>query len=138
MKNFSDYALSQNGTAVVEELPSWHAFFTKYILAAESVSLLVLASRFANCMLPKNIGFPRILGTRLIPAANFECEQGLEAVYNVLVGMLPISSPNIILGTPYLYKYKEGSTSVTPAWRNSIWHACHNLACWYASIVHSP
>lgn len=33
-----DYALAQNGTATVEELPSWLAFFTKYVLSAEAAS----------------------------------------------------------------------------------------------------
>jgi FAD/FMN-containing dehydrogenase len=105
LKPVSDYALSQNGTVVIEELPSWNTFFEKYVIAAQSA-----------------VGAIRILGTRLIPAAKFESEEGLNEVYNMLVGMLPVSNPNIILGTPFLYNYTQGSTSVTPAWRNSIWH----------------
>ena len=31
MKDAVDYTLSQNGTAVIEELPSWLAFFNKYV-----------------------------------------------------------------------------------------------------------
>ena len=70
----------------------------------------------------QGVGSIITLGTRLIPAANFETEEGLDAVYAMLKEFLPIASPNIILGTPFLYKHTVGSTSVTPAWRNAIWH----------------
>jgi hypothetical protein len=70
----------------------------------------------------QGVGSIITLGTRLIPATNFETEKGLDAVYEMLKGFLPVASPNIILGTPFLYKHTGGSTSVTPAWRNSIWH----------------
>lgn len=129
LQSVSDYALSQNGTVVIEELPSWYAFFEKYVIAAQSVSNCYsdMHTTLLNVYLVKNqaVGAIRILGTRLIPAASFESEEGLNAVYNMLVDMLPVSNPNIILGTPFLYNYTEGSTSVTPAWRNSIWHVRH-------------
>lgn len=32
-----DYALAQNGTAVVEDLASWQTFFAKYVESAEAV-----------------------------------------------------------------------------------------------------
>lgn len=70
----------------------------------------------------KSVGSIAGLGTRLIPAANFETDEGLDAVYEMLKGFVSITSPEIILGTPWLYNHTEGSTSVTPAWRNSIWH----------------
>jgi hypothetical protein len=38
LKNISDYALSQNGTVVIETLPSWNMFFKKYVTGAEAVS----------------------------------------------------------------------------------------------------
>lgn len=37
MKPMSDWILSQNGTTILETLPSWNAFFKKYVLAAEAV-----------------------------------------------------------------------------------------------------
>jgi hypothetical protein len=40
MKNVSDYALSQNGKVTIETLPSWYAFFKKYVLGAQAVSVL--------------------------------------------------------------------------------------------------
>jgi hypothetical protein len=41
MKPVADYVASQNGTVVVEELPSWLAFFQKYVLQAEAVRMLL-------------------------------------------------------------------------------------------------
>jgi len=41
MQVAADFALSQNGTVVIEELPSWQAFFSKYVLSAEAVSTYV-------------------------------------------------------------------------------------------------
>ncbi|THH14234.1 hypothetical protein EW146_g6074 [Bondarzewia mesenterica] len=105
LKEVSDYALSQNGTVVIEELPSWYAFFSKYVPAAQSA-----------------VGTENILGTRLIPTSLFETESGQEALYNALVNMLPTANPYIVVGTPYLYNGSSSSTSVTPAWYDSIWH----------------
>jgi hypothetical protein len=47
LKNISDYALSQNGTVTIETMPSWNAFFQKYVVGAEAVSHSLLA----NCTL---------------------------------------------------------------------------------------
>jgi hypothetical protein len=44
LKNISDYALSQNGTVIIETLPSWKTFFDKYVINAESVSHSLLAN----------------------------------------------------------------------------------------------
>jgi hypothetical protein len=38
MKPISDYALSQNGTVIIEEL-TWLPFFEKFVLVAEAVRL---------------------------------------------------------------------------------------------------
>ncbi|THV00479.1 hypothetical protein K435DRAFT_854708 [Dendrothele bispora CBS 962.96] len=100
-----DFALSQNGTVIIEELPSWQAFFLKYVLAAEAA-----------------VGAPAILGTRLIPAQNFASDDGKAILFN--------TSINAILGTPFLFNSTKGATSVTPAWRSSIWHVGLHLGTW--------
>ncbi|THH13439.1 hypothetical protein EW146_g6785 [Bondarzewia mesenterica] len=105
LKEVSDYALSQNGTVVIEELPSWYAFFSKYVLAAQAA-----------------VGTEIILGTRLILTSLFDTESGQEALYNALVNLLPTANPYIVVGTPYLYNGSSSETSVTPAWYDSIWH----------------
>lgn len=33
-----DFAISQGGTGIIDELPSYNAFFNKYVLSAEAVS----------------------------------------------------------------------------------------------------
>lgn len=51
MKPVADYARSQNGSVVIEELPSWYAFFQKYVLVEESVSqglTLMAPSQFSH------------------------------------------------------------------------------------------
>ncbi|KAK0458567.1 FAD-binding domain-containing protein [Desarmillaria tabescens] len=99
-----DYALAQNGTAVVEELPSWMAFFTKYVLSAEAAKTT--------------------LGSRLIPTDKFTTDSGKARLLDILTRMVQQFSinPYIVFGTPFLYNHTEGSTSVTPAWRNALWH----------------
>lgn len=36
--------------------------------------------------------------------------------------MLSFTTPYIVVGTPFLYNYTAGATSVTPAWYDSLWH----------------
>lgn len=43
MKPMTDWITSQNGTVVIETLPSWLAFFTKYVLSAEAVRAITIA-----------------------------------------------------------------------------------------------
>jgi hypothetical protein len=33
-----DFAVSQGGSGIIDELPSWNAFFVKYVTSAEVVS----------------------------------------------------------------------------------------------------
>ncbi|KII94006.1 hypothetical protein PLICRDRAFT_171694 [Plicaturopsis crispa FD-325 SS-3] len=105
MKDVVDYALAQNGTAIVETVPSWNAFFVKYAVASQA-----------------KIGIEDFIGSRLVPSKLFASPEGRDSVYDVLVGMLPWANPVIIMSTPYLYNYTANSTSVTPAWRDSLWH----------------
>lgn len=65
-----------------------------------------------------------MLGTRLISTSLFETETGRETLTQTIKDVLPFASPYIVVGTPFLFNYTEGSTSVTPAWRNSLWHVC--------------
>lgn len=66
------------------------------------------------------------LGSRLIPAEKFAADSvkaGLLDILTKIVQQFSIN-PYIVVGTPFLYNYTEGSTSVTPAWRNALWHVC--------------
>lgn len=76
-------------------------------------------------MLPsQSVGVQTILGSRLIPTdPSFTDDDGKEALVDLMVKMVDTYAvnPYIIQGTPFLYNYTEGTTSVTPAWRNSLW-----------------
>ncbi len=102
----ADYALSHNGTVVIEELPSWQAFFSKYVLVAQA-----------------GTGAESVLVSRLIPSDLFTTEEGKAQVTEVLVNMVQQYgvNPYIVVGTPFLYNETANATSVTPAWRNSLW-----------------
>ncbi|KAH8116292.1 FAD-binding domain-containing protein [Phellopilus nigrolimitatus] len=105
MRPMSDWILSQNGSVVIESLPSWYTFFQKYVLSAEAP-----------------VGIPLILTTRLIPKSLFETDEGRTVLTNVLIDMIPIALPYIPVVPPVLFKATEGATSITPAWRNALWH----------------
>jgi len=107
LKNVTEYVTAQNGSIVIEELPSWEAFFTKYVTTAQA-----------------SVGVEFTLGTRLIPAELFTTESGKTTVTNTMIQMVDQYgvSPNIILGTPFLFNGPANATSVTPAWRKALWH----------------
>jgi len=113
LKPISDFVLSQGGSVVIEELPSWYAFFQKYVLFAETA-----------------VGVELILGTRLVPTSLFQTSEGRDQLYNTLISVLPSSSPGMLLTTPSSYNYTEGTTSVTPAWRKSLWHLGMSSGLW--------
>lgn len=62
------------------------------------------------------------LGTRLIPTSVFTSEAGRAALIALIKENLPIASPYIVAGTPFNFKAEQNATSVTPAWRDSVWH----------------
>ncbi|KAJ6545058.1 FAD-binding domain-containing protein [Mycena vulgaris] len=106
MKNASDYTLALNGSVVIEELPSFFAFFEKYVPAAEAV-----------------VGVHPVLGTRLIPTSIFSNETAKAQLLDAFAAMIPFATvdPQINAVTPLLYNHTEGATSVLPAWREALW-----------------
>ncbi len=63
-----------------------------------------------------------MLGSRLLPTTLFEDAGSRADLSQAIRDALPSLTPYIVVGTPFLYPYVEGSTSVTPAWRSSLWH----------------
>ncbi|KAM5541133.1 hypothetical protein V8D89_005062 [Ganoderma adspersum] len=103
-----DFVAARNGTAIVEELPSWFAFFEKYVLIAEAA-----------------VGAEHAMGSRLIPGRIFTNASTRAELRALIADVLPFSSPYIIAGTPWLYEPAPGAagvTAVTPAWRDAVWH----------------
>jgi len=105
MKPMTDWITSQNGTFVIETLPSWFAFFTKYVLNEEAP-----------------VGTPILLGSRLIPKSVFETPEGRSTMVDILLQMAQHRLPYIPVVPPILFNATEGSTSTTPAWRDALWH----------------
>ncbi|KAI0777356.1 FAD-binding domain-containing protein [Trametes elegans] len=105
MEPAADFIRAHNGTVDIEELPSWLAFFTKYVTFAEA-----------------GVGGESSPGTRLLPGRLFSTAEGRETLSSLIAATLAFSSPYIIVGTPWLFKEELGATSVTPAWRDAIWH----------------
>ncbi|KAJ7304827.1 FAD-binding domain-containing protein [Mycena albidolilacea] len=106
MAQLSAFARANNGTAIIETLPSWFPFFTKFIVEVEAA-----------------VGIPATLGSRLIPKALFESEAGRsQLVVHLLKQTIELGLPYIPVTTPIAFNYTPGATSVTPAWRTALWH----------------
>ncbi|TFK90401.1 FAD-binding domain-containing protein [Polyporus arcularius HHB13444] len=100
-----DFAMAHNGTVTIEELPSYLAFFTKYVTSVEA-----------------RVGSEIAFGTRLIPSKFFSVAEGRSQLSALINDTLSSASLYIIAGTPWLYNETAGATAVTPTWRDAIWH----------------
>ncbi|KZT27587.1 FAD-binding domain-containing protein [Neolentinus lepideus HHB14362 ss-1] len=105
LQEASDYVTAQGGSVVIETLPSWYAFFAKYVISAQSA-----------------VGQEYLLGSRLMPSALFQTNEGKQQILDALINMLPSANPYIVVGTPFLYNQTAGATSINPVWYDSLWH----------------
>ncbi|KAF7360418.1 FAD-binding domain-containing protein [Mycena venus] len=122
MKPLFDYVTSlaptDPGVQILStELPSYGAFFQNFL---------------ANSGAP--VGENAALGTRLIPAANFNSTASRSALVDALMQTLAhvTFDLTLIATTPYNVP-DTGATSVTEAWRTAIWHAVAEGG-WDASV----
>lgn len=105
MEVASSFALANNGTVVIEKLPSWYAFYIKYVLPGAAP-----------------VGSPRVIASRLIPSFIFAEEHGRAKLLSLLKHITDLGlSPYIPNTTPFLFPWPPNSTSATPAWRGSVW-----------------
>ena len=75
------------------------------------------------------VGRPYVIGSRLIPAANFATSQSRALLYERLLAVVEASDlPVMGAVTPYSVGRLE-DTSVTPAWYDSIWHVRIRYSC---------
>jgi len=99
------FAKANNGTVVIETLPSWYSFYTKYVQSNEAA-----------------VGGARILAGRMIPSSLFDNAEGRSKLLSFLSHIVSVGlSPYIPATTPWLFPYPANSTSATPAWREAIW-----------------
>ncbi|KAJ7244489.1 hypothetical protein C8J57DRAFT_977766, partial [Mycena rebaudengoi] len=60
---------------------------------------------------------------RLIPKANFQSREGrAQLVAHLLRQTAAFGMPYIPVGPPVAFKHEPGATSVSPAWRDTVWH----------------
>ncbi|KAJ7186134.1 hypothetical protein C8R46DRAFT_1062570 [Mycena filopes] len=106
MAPLAAFAVAQNGSARIETASSWQDFFTRWVVGAQ-----------------QKVGKSAVLGSRLIPKALFESNAGrAQLVAHLLKQTKERGMPYIVVGTPIAFNAIPDSTSVTPAWRNSLWH----------------
>ena len=99
------YTLAQNGTAVLETLPNWYAFYTKYVISNTAA-----------------VGQTLFPVTRLAPKSLFASDSGRAKLMTYFSNLIAAGiTPYIPVVAPILYPYASNSTSSTPAWRNSLW-----------------
>jgi len=129
MKNITDYAASLGNIVLnneVDEGGSFYSAYNKYLVPNEEL-----------------VGLGTAIGSRLIPTANFVGEKNqqqlLDAMMNVATTVqnpFPLKEPllytygaplQFLVTSPYNYK-DDGTSSITPVWRNSVWHVFINSA----------
>ncbi|KAJ7186129.1 FAD-binding domain-containing protein [Mycena filopes] len=100
------FAAANNGTATVETFASWFDFFTRFVAIAE-----------------QPVGASAVLGSRLIPKALFDTDAGrAQLVAHLVKQTAEHGMPDIPVVAPISFNATPGATSVTPAWRDSLWH----------------
>ncbi|KAI0333866.1 FAD-binding domain-containing protein [Cubamyces sp. BRFM 1775] len=113
-----------NMSQATAEMAGLEAFATNQLKVPFSLTLQpTFLSLFNEFLLPNGVpvGLPFLATSRLIPADNFQTESQREELLDRLIPVLANSQPLIFAVAPFYFK-DDGETSVTPAWRNSIWH----------------
>ncbi|UZJ55526.1 hypothetical protein CBS101457_004846 [Exobasidium rhododendri] len=129
IKNITDYAASLGNIVLnneVDEGGSFYSAYQKYLVPNEEL-----------------VGLGTAIGSRLIPTANFVGASNQQTLLTALMNVVntvqqpfPLAQPllytygaplQFLVTTPYNYK-DDGTSSITPAWRNSIWHVFINSA----------
>ena len=83
--------------------------------------MLLLSSMITQALQP--VGGPYATASRLVPTSLFETPTGRNSLLKVLMELFNTdTSPIIFAVAPHYFK-SDGLTSVTDAWRNSLWHA---------------
>ncbi|RDX48015.1 FAD-binding domain-containing protein [Lentinus brumalis] len=109
-----DFATAHNGTVTIEELPSYLAFFTKYVISVEARELTDLRR--------SPLGWSTRSARDSSPAIFFSDAEGRSQLSALINDTLSSAALYLMAGTPWLYNETAGATAVTPAWRDAIWH----------------
>lgn len=124
MEPLASYVSSVGGTVVLEQHSNFLSVYMKYILPAANLGI---ASAF-------------IATNRMVPTTLLDSVEGKTKVQEYLSELQAAGfDPTIFQTTPTYYQskghYQEGSTSATPAWRNSVWMITGNTHwAWNATV----
>ncbi|KAJ7613029.1 hypothetical protein FB45DRAFT_1065154 [Roridomyces roridus] len=106
MAPLSACAATNNGSAVISTLPSWYEFFLQFIIYDEA-----------------SVGHSGVSASKLLPKTKFESMKGRAELVSHLVDQTErFGFPYIGVVTPISFDHTPGATTVTPAWRDSLWH----------------
>ncbi|KAJ7061692.1 hypothetical protein C8F01DRAFT_1057607 [Mycena amicta] len=106
MSQLVAFANATGGTATIQTLPSWLAFYQQIVVKVQAA-----------------VGSSTALGSRLIPKALFESPDGRQRIVQHLLSQTAVlGMPYVPIGPPAAFNYTLGATSVSPAWRTSLWH----------------
>ncbi|KAJ7091723.1 FAD-binding domain-containing protein [Mycena crocata] len=106
MEPIAVFATANNGTATVETYSSWFDFFTRFVSKAQ-----------------QPVGFSGVLGSRLMPKSLFESDTGrTKLIAHLVKQTAEHGMPAIGVVTPIGFNATAGATSLSPAWRDSLWH----------------
>ncbi|KAJ7306794.1 FAD-binding domain-containing protein [Mycena albidolilacea] len=105
LRTFMTTNLTGTFTMTVE--PNYKTFFDKYIGALVHVP----------------VGIPMTPSSRLVPVEYFETASKRAELVSTLATLFDSVESSIVFGTtPFLFGPEHDETSVSPAWRNSLWH----------------
>ncbi|KAI9708163.1 MAG: hypothetical protein M1820_004117 [Bogoriella megaspora] len=132
MSDLVTYVSDNGGTALVESLPSWYAFYQKYVTSN-----------------PEAVGSTLFNHNWLLPSSLFETASSRTKIREYMDWMTSVDLPvQVLATTPYLYSGNgstkveanaygsPNSTSTTPAWRDSAMEIVTTKGwAWNASIA---
>lgn len=70
----------------------------------------------------QGVGVPLALTTRLLPKSLFQTDEGRSQLLNLLLAASKTNLAYVPVVAPVLFNATANSTSVTPAWRDALWH----------------
>ncbi|TLD08280.1 uncharacterized protein PgNI_07975 [Pyricularia grisea] len=106
MQEVANYVSAQGGTIILERLPSFYSFFTKYVESASSTGT----------------GTATFATFRTLPKSLHQSEEGRAAMIKTIQNIKAAGLDTFIFQTtPNKSPYVPGSNTVHPSWRDSYW-----------------
>jgi hypothetical protein len=122
----SELQNAENGRLIITEFPSWGTFFNAFTKDHVAVSLayitLPIRRQIDKLNLFKSVGSSLALASRLVSKSNFATPDKRNEMVTALLAADAATPGLIILLTAPSSVPSSGMTSVTDAWRSSLYH----------------